>query len=507
MQVKRVALAVVIVACTAATARAQFPEQRAEQAVDTLPSPVPDAPADTTARPSPESVEEMVRRLWRMLMPGGLRIGFHGYFRAPLRMSIDRRASPKMGDSAYNLRTPFLVDDDYFNSGFAYTRLQEKDWSELYLSVGNEHMTGVVALMGSLYSDWAKPIINNQWGIAQAYLRFQWGAEGPRSRFNVAVKGGAFWDRFGWLPHYDTYLFGRTHQLGAQARVEAGTHNLTLWLTNGVGAHLEDLDSGEGLTLLNYVAVGLRWRQMLEGGFYFLDSLTHDQRQLKNLSDADMRVYGFDLRLDWQRIGSHVYAGFSKVAATQAYSLAPAIEVMHAYGGRGLTENYRGTESSQNGTGALTSFAWDYGLSVRDFLRANLRRRPNIFGKSDITLGFFGVVSYVNSKQVSATDPQVNRDGRELFKWGLEAGYTPLSWLAFALRYDRVILDVKDDANSFRVISPRISVRTHWIADGEIFIQYSAYSYGKRVQLRPGQVALETVPDSNAIKIQAQLVW
>jgi hypothetical protein len=50
-------------------------------------------------------------------------------------------------------------------------------------------------------------------------------------------------------------------------------------------------------------------------------------------------------------------------------------------------------------------------------------------------------------------------------------------------------------------------LRTHWIADGEIFLQWSFYSYGARVQLRPGQVALETQPDSNAFKIQAQLVF
>jgi hypothetical protein len=514
------ALVFLSVAAVSSAAQAQqfFPEQRAELAVEAPPPELAnEAPAETSTstngngntngKATPESVEDLVRRLWRMLMPGGLRIGFHGYFRAPLRLSLDRRTSPKMGESAYNLRTPWLVDDDYFNSGFAYTRLQEQDWSELYLTVGNQHMTGVVALMGSLFSDWAKPIINNQWGIAQAYLRFNWGGEGQRGRFRVAVKAGAFWDRFGWLPHYDTYLFGRTHQLGAQARVEAGTPRLTLWLVNGVGAHLEDLDSGEGLTLLNYVTAGVRFRQFVEAGFYFLDSLSHDQRQLKNLDDADMRVYGFDARLAWQRLGSRLYLGFSKLDATNAYFLGPAIEVMHAYGGRGLTENYLGTESSQNGTGGLTNFAWDYSFSARDFLRSNLRRHGDFLGRSDITLGFFGAITSVRSKQVDAADPQVNRDGRELYKYGIEAGYTPLSWLGIGLRYDRVILDVKDDANSFRVISPRISLHTHWLADGEIFIQYSAYSYGQRVRLRPGQVALETQPDSNAFKIQAQLVW
>ena len=124
-----------------------------------------------------------------------------------------------------------------------------------------------------------------------------------------------------------------------------------------------------------------------------------------------------------------------------------------------------------------------------------------------MTLGFFGVLTYVRSDQ---GDPESRRSiatGASCSSGGVEGGWTPTSWLALALRYDRVILDVKDDANSFRIISPRISLRTHWLVDGEIFLQWSFYSYGARVQLRPGQVALETQPDANAFKIQAQLAF
>jgi hypothetical protein len=495
------------------SAFAQFPERRAEEEsqppsaqTDAQAETPPAAPADTAPRPSAETVEDVVKRLLRMLGQSDLHFGVHGYFRAPLRLSIDRRSAPMNGEAAYNIRTPWLVDDDYFRSGFAYTRLQEQDWSELYLSVGNQYLTGTVALMGSLYSDWAQPLIDRQWGLAQGFLQFHWGATGPRARFSVDAKAGAFWDRLGWLQRYDTYLFGRTHQMGGQVRIEAGFHNWAFWLMQGFGAHLEALDQNEGLTILNYVHAGARWRRNLEAGFYFLDNLSHDKRQLKEINDADMRVYGLDARLTSQKLGSQVYIGGSKIEASQATYLAPAIEIMHAYGGRGLTENYLGTQKSNNGTGALYNFAWDYTFSTANLLRAWSPRGARFLGRSDLTLGFFGVVTYVHSDQKDP-DPQINRDGREMFKWGVEGGWTPLSWLALALRYDRVILDVKDDANSFRVISPRISLRTHWLVDGEIFLQWSFYTYGARVQLRPGQVALETQPDSNAFKIQAQLVF
>ena len=259
-----------------------------------------------------------------MLMPADLRIGLHGYFRAPLRLSIDKRNSTMPGEAGYNIRTPWLVDDDYFRSGFAYTRLQEQDWTELYLSVGNRYLVGPVAFMGSLYSDWAQPLIDHQWGIAQGFLRFHWDAIGPRARFAVDVKAGAFWDRLGWLQRYDTYLFGRTHQMGGQVRIETGWRIGRSGSCKGFGAHLEALDQNEGLTILNYVHAGARWKQNVEAGFYFLDTLSHDKRQLKEINDADMRVYGLDVRLTSLKLGSQLYVGGSKIEASQATYLAPA---------------------------------------------------------------------------------------------------------------------------------------------------------------------------------------
>ena len=36
---------------------------------------------------------------------------------------------------------------------------------------------------------------------------------------------------------------------------------------------------------------------------------------------------------------------------------------------------------------------------------------------------------------------------------------------------------------------------------------YSHYMYGDKVRLRAGQVPLETIPDSDVFKLQAQVVW
>jgi hypothetical protein len=469
--------------------------------VPAVPAPVPQPPSTVAARIGEGYPQDLLNRV----MPGGFQLLLHGYFRAPLRLSIDSRgaAAAMMNEAGYNIRSPWLIDDDYFRSGFAYTRLQEQDWGEIYLGVGNRWITGEVVFMGSLFSDWAKPIIDNQFGFAQGYLTLHYDKLFPKVRFRFQLRGGAFWDRFGYLEKYDTYLFGRTHQMGAQARAEFSTARTSFWLLNGVGAHLDDISANEGLTLLNYVSAGFRFRRLFEVGLYYLNQLEQDQRQLKQIVDANQNIYGAEARFNTLRLG-RFYLGGSVLTQDNGTFLAPAVEVMHAYGGRGITENYLGTDMSQNGTGRLYNLAFEHRYSLVDLLRSAAPTHAAGMHGADVQLHWFGLVSYVLSKQ-SSDDPAVNKNGITYFKWGAEMILNAFSWMAIGLRYDRVILNTNDDANSFRVVSPKLSFRTHWLVDGEIFLQYSQYFYGPRIQLRAGQVPLETQPDSNVFKIQAQL--
>src|SRR5262249_6121876 len=150
--------------------------------------------------------------------------------------------------------------------------VNESDFTELYLSVGNDHLTGTVQFQGSLYSDAARPIIDQQLGVSQGYLTYRFAPDlidGVKTRFKV--KGGAFWDRFGYIPKYDTYVFGRTHQMGEQVRMEVEKDKFTVWLLDGVGTHLEDVASNEGLTLLHYASAGVSYANTIEAGVYFMN--------------------------------------------------------------------------------------------------------------------------------------------------------------------------------------------------------------------------------------------
>jgi len=100
--------------------------------------------------------------------------------------------------------------------------------------------------------------------------------------------------------------------------------------------------------------------------------------------------YGVDARLDSARLG-HFYLGGSIVTVDQGTYLAPALEQMHAYGGRGLTENYLGTDHSENGTGRLYNLAFEHRYSLAELLLSAGPTRLHSLRGGDLQLHWFGV--------------------------------------------------------------------------------------------------------------------
>jgi len=395
----------------------------------------------------------------------------HGYARMPVAV----QTTP---------RQPFLVDNDYYLSGFAYTRLYEPDWSEIFLSAHHGDYRVQFGIFASLYSDYATTELEKQFGVAQAsvaadhFLGFE----------PLSVEAGVFWDRFGYIEPYDTYIFGRTHQGGVKARWKFGNG---AYLQAGIGAHQEQLQQNQGLTPVAHLAGGLRATPDLLLGGYLIKAWTRDKRQLSPIQDGDLLVAGVDARWTLPRGLGSAYGALSYTKADSALFLAPALELLHSTGGRGLTENYLGLMSSENGTGSLLTFAVD---------------APMQLGRG-FDLRVFGMTTWVRSKQADSMDPAVNKDRRLYLKWGAEPGYviSKRRGVRAALRYDRVIMDLYDAENSFRGISPELAFPLQdW---GELMLMYTHYSYGAKITLRPGQVPLETKPDTDVFKVQAQAVW
>jgi hypothetical protein len=398
----------------------------------------------------------------------GVRFELHGYARMPLAA----QGTP---------REPFLVDNDYYLSGFSYTRLYEPDWSELFFSASKDNYKAEFGIFASLYSDYASPELENQLGIAQASVT----AKDFLDHDPLTVQLGVFWDRFGHLEPYDTYVFGRTHQGGLKVAYDLPGRGR---VQGGLGLHQAQLRQNQGLTPIAHVA-GTYPIGKVDVGAYILRTWTRDVRQLSPIQNGTMWVAGADVRAPLPGDRGHAYLAFGFYDMTKVLYLAPALEVMHSTGGRGLTENFLGLESSDDGTGRMYTLAGDIPARVTE----------------KIGVRAFGMATWVRSNQVDTMDPAVNRDRRMYLKWGVEPSYRVHRGVLLAARFDRVILDLYDAENSFRVLSPRVAFPLEqW---GELAFQYSHYWYGDKVHLRPGQVPLVTDPDTDVFKLQAQVAW
>jgi len=399
---------------------------------------------------------------------GKVRFELHGYARMPLAA----QGTP---------REPFLVDNDYYLSGFSYTRLYEPDWTELFFSAQTGNYKAEFGLFASLYSDYATARLENQLGIAQASVT----AKKFLDHDPLSVQLGVFWDRFGYVEPYDTYIFGRTHQGGLKVMYDLPGGGRA---QAGLGMHQAQLQQNLGLTPIAHVAASYPVDRVNLGA-YVLRTWTRDTRQLSPIQDGTMYVAGLDARYQLPNEMGSAYLGFSYMTMDKVLYLAPALEVMHSTGGRGLTENFLGLDASEDGTGKMYNLAADAPIQITDKIGARA----------------FGMLTWVRSEQVDEMDPAINKDRRLYLKWGLEPSYKVFPSLKLSARFDRVIMDVYDSENSFRVLSPRVTFPlAKW---GELFFMYSHYWYGDKVHLRPGQVPLETEPDTNVFKLQAQVVW
>jgi hypothetical protein len=331
----------------------------------------------------------------------------------------------------------------------------------------------------SLFSDYSTTELESQAGIAQASVEARRFLGVPE----LSVELGVFWDRFGHIEPYDTYIFARTHQGGFKLRWQ---HASGAFAQVGAGAHEAVRQQNQGMTPVAHITGGVPIGGVQLAG-YFLHTWTRDKPKLSPIKDGDLTIAGVDVRAPIGTLGP-LYGAVAYYRASQALYLAPSVEVLHSAGGRGLAENFLGLTDSMDGTGSLWTAALDFPAKL----------------PWHTELRVFGMATYVSSEQASEL-PSMNKDGRLYLKWGVEPGYRVRPGMIASVRYDRVVLDVDDAENSFRALSPRLRFPlSGW---GDLMLQYSRYFYGDKVQLRPGQVPLESLPDANVFKIQAQAAW
>ncbi|MDD9932154.1 MAG: hypothetical protein OXT09_01045 [Myxococcales bacterium] len=443
---------------------------------------------------------------------------FHGFLRVPVRAGFGTAATTNTEDPDSlpgKIHVPPQIPDGTFTD-WQYTGNLPGPWTELRFSYGNSRVTANVQLGAYNVTDAGYRNLQAQLGINQAFLTID-GSDLFGSRGGILWTVGAFSNRYGTAGKYDagkydTYLFGRTHAAGETLTAFYDVaDDWRLTFEHGVGAKLEPpvLVSGlpeapylpyagpveVGSTLLHHAHVGATYDEAVTFALHYLTSWTDDAR-LADQVDGRITTVGAEVKLDAGIFGQG-FLGFSRLTSEDPLRVDGAIEVLHSIAGWNLRDNYFGTGAdAPDGNGTVDTLLWQYSYSF-----ATLAYHPDDFwGQApDLIATFFGMLNMVDG-----TDPEFAEAETKL-KLGGELTYTPLSWLGISGRYDLVQPDMDQSEQSFHALSPKLILRTHFLAHEQIVLQYTRYIYGDEVRTAWPHGGL--APDEDALMLSAIMWW
>jgi hypothetical protein len=457
--------------------------------------------------------------------PGGWQPGFSGYFRAPLGIAIAGTQLSFAPDHAV---------DGNFNS-FAFTRVQETDWAEVYIHARKKHVDGAVGWGGYWFQSvgYQRPFA--QWMPGFAWIRLDGDFQIAGVTPNAAVQVGAFWPTFGYFHAYDTYTMGRIRQIGERIDLTVPvTPNLKVTLTHGLGGNrngfasvgtvpvvgISNKDTTTALDLLTYANLAVDYRDNVHVGLHWNMSWTTDPANdaglptsggatLQDVKDAYLMVTAAEVKLNYPRAGL-LWLSPSYVQIKNGWALDPlgGVEVLHSQSGL-FGANFMGYEgTASNSTGSGSTFA--LGGMYQNTLGGMMGRG---FGTKlpDLRLDVFGLLARSTRDLPSGSNLQ-----KELnqFKWGASLTGQTLTWLALMLRYDRVnnaspkIVDLQIPGNDFSMLTFRLITMSHFLSGEMVYIQYTRYFLGDAYRTTDGSALFQdSNPAENVVAVEATMSW
>ncbi len=449
---------------------------------------------------------------------GGAGFEVHGYLRAPMRVGVGAN-NDGTGDGG-ELHAPPRVPDSSFTD-WRYIHNTPGPWAEILFSYGTARAKGTLSIASYNQSIAGYRELQAQLGINQAFVALDFpGALGPNLDISLTV--GSFSNRYGTMGKYEagmyeTYLFGRTRAAGETLALKYyATPDLSLELEHGIGAKLDVIPfeqpvprpeylpypgpAPQGSTFLHHAHAGVGFGKKLKLGAHYLTSFTPDDHNAPGTQSRKgrMSIYGGDVRFD-AGVAGEGYAGYSHIEASHILPLADAIEVLHSAGGWQFKNNFFGRYDPRSGTtpaddsGSVDSIAAQYALSF-----GKIARYPTRFSGNgpDLKLTLFGMFNSVSSDTQS----------HDKLKYGADLFYSAFEALGLGLRYDLVQADLSDNDESFAVLSPRVVLRSAFIAHERVTFQYSRYFYGDEAY--PAfPYASQDEGDSDVVMISASMWW
>jgi hypothetical protein len=462
---------------------------------------------------------------------------FHGYMQAPLRAGISKRDDPTPDQHPLQLHTPPLVPGEY--GYFDYTGAVPQPWVQLNFSYGNGRVTATAIVAAWRASEDMIAAGNfepaSQVGINNAFITYVPEPIGP---LKLQWKFGVYPDRYGSMAEYDegrygTAVIGKIFGIGET--LTADLHlggDVSLEVEHGVKGHFDKPPVGivednsnsfarpeQGATYAHHAHAGFSWREVARVGLHYIQSFSQDDRAQKlvrpvddpttpvdeskqasyvSLPDASLRILGAEMTIRAGRFG-RLYLGVSDARFDHTESLSDLVQVLNTGGGYNSMERLLGRSSG--GTGSLFIVGSEYTVSL-----GKLARYPEDFwGEgTDLLLGVFGMYDRTRS-----ADPAY--DGAHSYKFGMEATYSALSWLAVSGRFDRLVPDDRHAERSFAVVSPKLVFRTNWQTRESVTLQYAKWLYGSSPVFEGDRVGLMNNPgqklDDQMVAIYASMWW
>jgi hypothetical protein len=450
---------------------------------------------------------------------GEWRFDFHGFFTGPLNIGINTRKETRPGQSRHVLHSPPVVPDDL--ETFSHTGVVPMTYAQINFSEGNSIVTAHMNLLArqtNTSTGFLEPA--SQLGINDLFVAItpQWS---PRVRTDIFV--GAFTSRYGSAGEYDegrygTPIIARINGMGERISVKLALGKFLLLAEQGLHGQTNTAsasttpdvwndfaDPNAGSTFISHGHLGVGYRRLATLGLHYVRAWSQDDRGIGTLApEGSLDILGADGRLTMGRFG-HLYLAYAYDNAKYVGTLSRVISVLNTRGGQGLIDSYLGGQ----GNGKMHTVGGQYDLSV-----GRLVSYPVPFSGDgpDLYVSLFGMMTWVNSDDPYhlGLAPEISAHKRTMSKFGLEATYSLLAWLAASCRYDQVNPDIDDHIYSFAVLSPRIILRTDWVATNQIVLQYSHWFNGARTTVRVGDPPVEdvtVVPDTDMVSLSASMWW
>ncbi|MGC4087948.1 MAG: hypothetical protein QM756_08635 [Polyangiaceae bacterium] len=465
-----------------------------------------------------------------------------GYFRAPLALGVSPRSDPDNPTGPTSTQVSYgptrTIDASYFS--FAYTRLQEQDWAELFIHEKKKHIEAVVGWMGYWFGAVGFRNPDASWVPGMAYLVLDTDFQAGDVKPNVALTVGAFWPKFGYMPKYDTFTLGQFRQLGEQVKLAVPVNpDVSVSLTQGFGAGRDGsfiyqinppiYGAKTGVDLVTYVHLALNYKKQVEIGLHYNSEWTADPnlwqqampgKTYADVRDAGLSVIGAEFNLNMPYFG-HLWLSPSYLKVKNGWALGGngGTEVMHSLGGAGVAGNYMAwTNSPADSTGSGSMF--NLGFLYENTLSSVQGKVPGT-QMPEVTLSAFGL--FDSASRDLPAGSVISQSSNKQLKLGADVTVQTTNWLGFMLRYDQVNYNMDEPAYIFSAVTARAILSSHYLSGESIYFQYSRYRYGDRMVLNgtwpwntplvAGSDILQggpysgSKPDMDVFKIQASVAF